>query len=50
MALAVQTERVEVWTKAVVVEVERVVAIQIYFGGRLDSTCLDMVIICGGRE
>lgn len=50
MALAVQTERVEVWTKAVVVEVERVVAIQIYFRGRLDSTCLDMVIICGGRE
>lgn len=50
MASAVQAERVEVWSKAVVVEVEREVAIQTYIRGRLDSTCLNMVMVCGGGE
>lgn len=36
------------WTKAEGVEVERLVEIQVYFRGRVDGTCLDMVMVCGG--
>lgn len=34
----------EVWTKTVVVKVKRVIGIQIYFRGKVDSTCLDIVM------